>query len=267
MNNTIERNMSRIVVKNLPPKVTEEEIRQYFSKHGAITDLKLKYRDGIFRRFGFVGFCNAEEAEKSCQYFNGSFFKQSRITVEVCQDLVSDQKPQPWSKKGKEKLKALEKIDEETKKSEKKKKKKKKEKEEESVIEKLKDDSKFTEFLKLKEKGLVVDETKEVLKREDSSNSDDEEDDHEEEPGSRDGEESTDGEHENEEKLANKKEISDMDYLKLLKKKSVNAGKKRKPQKQRRKIKNGRNSSPLLSVPRRCVKQKQIKIEHSVKRM
>ncbi|XP_076053451.1 putative RNA-binding protein 19 [Oratosquilla oratoria] len=211
--------MSRIVVKNLPTKVSEEELRQYFSKYGTVTDLKLKYRNGEFRRFGFVGFCNAEEAEKSCSYFNGSFFKQSRITVEICQDIVSDNKPQPWSKKSKEKIKAEENIETESKKGDKKKKKKKEK--EESVIEKLKDDSKFTEFLKLKEKGLAIEEEKEISKSRGSSS--DDEDSHEEEIGSKNEEQSTDEEEENEDKIANKKEISDMDYLKLMKKKSVNA--------------------------------------------
>merc|ERR1739842_67922 len=95
--------MSRIIVKNLPKQTTEQDLKKHFSKKGILTDVKLKYRDGEFRRFAFLGFENSQEAQEACNFFNGTYIKQSQITVEVCHDIGSSQIQTSWSKRNKEK--------------------------------------------------------------------------------------------------------------------------------------------------------------------
>ncbi|KAF7683277.1 Multiple RNA-binding domain-containing protein 1 [Astathelohania contejeani] len=72
----------RIVIKNLPISIKEEEIRKEFSRHGTITDLHM-VRDqlGHFRRVCFIGYSSQSSAEEAIRYHNRSFIKNSRISV------------------------------------------------------------------------------------------------------------------------------------------------------------------------------------------
>ncbi|CAF3144105.1 unnamed protein product [Rotaria socialis] len=91
--------MSRVIVKNLPKQVKEEQIRKHFQPFGSITDLQLKYtKDGIFRRFAFVGFINDEEAQRAIDKLNKSYIGTSKIIVEQCFALNDSNRPRPWSK-------------------------------------------------------------------------------------------------------------------------------------------------------------------------
>ncbi|CAE6087406.1 unnamed protein product [Arabidopsis arenosa] len=76
---------SRIIVKNLPPKyVTEDRLRDVFSKKGEITDVKLKRKsDGRSRQFAYIGFRTEQEAQDAITYFNKSFIDTIQISVEV----------------------------------------------------------------------------------------------------------------------------------------------------------------------------------------
>merc|ERR1711915_749978 len=86
-----------------PLQTTEHDLKKHFSQKGNLTDVKLKYRDGEFRRFAFLGFENPQEAQEACQFFNGTYLKQSLIAVEVCHDIGSNQIQKSWSQKNKEK--------------------------------------------------------------------------------------------------------------------------------------------------------------------
>ena len=44
----------------------------------------MKYKNGTFRRFGFVGFEKEDEAKSAKEYFDGTYLKQSRVSVEIC---------------------------------------------------------------------------------------------------------------------------------------------------------------------------------------
>ncbi|XP_043230648.1 probable RNA-binding protein 19 [Amphibalanus amphitrite] len=91
--------MSRIIVKNLPKKVTEETLRETFSAKGYVTDVQLKYTpDGKFRGFAFIGFKTAEQADAAIDFFNGTFIGATKATVEKCASLGSTDKPRAWSK-------------------------------------------------------------------------------------------------------------------------------------------------------------------------
>lgn len=90
--------MSRLIVKGLPPGITQEALHSKFSEKGLVTDVQLKYKNGVFRKFGFVGFKTEDDAQAALNYFNGSCIGTSRIQVEVCSDLGSKLKPRAWSK-------------------------------------------------------------------------------------------------------------------------------------------------------------------------
>lgn len=78
--------MSRIIIKNLPPKgVDQEDIKKHFADIDNITDVTLKYNDfGTFRRFAFVGFKSEDAAQKAVEKLNNTFLKNNRIALEQC---------------------------------------------------------------------------------------------------------------------------------------------------------------------------------------
>ncbi|XP_014209588.1 probable RNA-binding protein 19 [Copidosoma floridanum] len=238
--------MSRLIVKNLPKNVTEDEIKDSFGEKGVITDVQLKFtEDGKFRRFGFVGYKTKEEASNALTYFNNSYFKNSKIVVELCAGLGDPSKPKSWSKyaldskvnhdkiaaeedKSKKKSKKNDAVEKE---DDKKKKKKKDEKSKvEEIINKHKDDPLFNEFIKSHIKGdtkIWSNDDLLVLNGDDDKNSDD----------SGKGSGKDDSDDAEDEKIA-KKAISDKEYFESLKAKSqgievkkVEESKKKGPQK------------------------------------
>lgn len=91
--------MSRIIVKNLPKKIKEERLREFFSSKGTVTDLQLKYtKEGVFRRFAFVGFKDEAQAAAAKEYFNNAYLDTSKLQVEMCAPLGDAEKPRSWSK-------------------------------------------------------------------------------------------------------------------------------------------------------------------------
>lgn len=61
--------------------------------------MQLKYtKDGIFRRFGFIGYLNDEQAQHAIEKLNKSYIGTSKIVVEQCFDLNDNNRPRPWSK-------------------------------------------------------------------------------------------------------------------------------------------------------------------------
>lgn len=68
--------------------MTEQTIKQIFSEKGTVTDVQLKYTpEGKFRKFGFVGYQNENEAEEAIKTLNNTFINTSKITVENCSAL------------------------------------------------------------------------------------------------------------------------------------------------------------------------------------
>ena len=61
--------------------------------------MQLKYTpDGKFRQFCFIGYRSEEEAQEAIKYFNNTCIQTSRIKVEVCAALGSEDKPLARSK-------------------------------------------------------------------------------------------------------------------------------------------------------------------------
>lgn len=76
--------MSRIIVKNLPKGVNEEEIRKVFAVKGTVTDVKvMKTKDGKERNFCFVGFKDDNMAKEAIKYFNGTYIRTTKVVVEA----------------------------------------------------------------------------------------------------------------------------------------------------------------------------------------
>ena len=76
--------MTRLIVKNLPNHITTDRLKEHFSQKGYVTDVKLNYtKDGIFRKFGFVGFKETKEAEAAVEFFNQTYIDTSKISVDI----------------------------------------------------------------------------------------------------------------------------------------------------------------------------------------
>ena len=75
---------TRIIVKNLPKNITEEEIKKHFSQKGVITDVKIMHKEnGQSRNFCFVGFKTEQSAKEAIKYFNQTYLKTMKISVEI----------------------------------------------------------------------------------------------------------------------------------------------------------------------------------------
>ncbi|XP_026327160.1 probable RNA-binding protein 19 [Hyposmocoma kahamanoa] len=215
--------MSRLIVKNLPNKVTNESLKEIFSQKGEITDVQLKYtKDGKFRNFGFIGYRTEGQAAEAQAYFDGTCIRSMKIQVQVCTNLGNENKPRAWSKYAPDSTayKNLHKNVNEDKKTLVKQKKKlvKNKNKITELLKKHKDDPLFTEFID----AHINDNTawiKEALQK--TTNSDE---DSAVEDGQMDGKETKEThetasndkkETKQEEKIANK-QISDLEYMKIL---------------------------------------------------
>lgn len=240
--------MSRLIVKNLPNGMKDERFRQMFAAFGTLTDCGLKFaKNGKFRKFGFVGFKSEADAEKALKHLDKSFVDTSRVIVEFCTDLGDPNKSRPWSKYSHqaEKLKEATGEQKQQDKGEKQDEKKGK-KEKKSLLGDLENDPGFQEFLavhknrtqvptwandsmeagsavaekskkqeKKKEKKAVSDDYLNFDSDESESDLENEEDAPEEQ---NDKQDTT--------KVALKKGLSDMDYLrsKMVKKSDIDEG-------------------------------------------
>ena len=90
---------SRLIVKNLPQKCSEQRLKEMFSSCGEVTDVKLmKTPTGTFRKFGFIGFSTDQEAEAALKHFNKTYVASSRIEVELAKPYGDQSLAKPWSK-------------------------------------------------------------------------------------------------------------------------------------------------------------------------
>ncbi|KAL9884461.1 putative RNA-binding protein 19 [Glossina fuscipes fuscipes] len=208
--------MSRIIVKQLPKKIDENELRNIFSATGHITDISMKYTpEGTFRQFCFIGYQAEDEAKKALEFFDKTCIHTRRIRVELCGDLGTENKPRPWSKYTKEKQKLLDLMNEKTVNSKENVNKISKLKE---IVEKYKDDAEFKEFLQAHDKHRLLWANDAKIKEDasPSSKSDNEEDVEENADDNNELPEKDDHDiADREERLATKS-ISDLEYMKSL---------------------------------------------------
>lgn len=85
--------MSRLIVKNLPSGLSENELRKSFAKFGKVTDCKLMKTDkGKSRRFGFVGYHNEKHANKALETLNNTLMLNQKVCVEICKSFNEERK-------------------------------------------------------------------------------------------------------------------------------------------------------------------------------
>ncbi|XP_054730684.1 probable RNA-binding protein 19 [Anastrepha obliqua] len=220
--------MSRIIVKQLPKNIGEEKLRNLFGTKGTITDMQLKYTpDGKFRQFCFIGYRSEEEAQEAIKYFNNTCIQTSRIKVELCAALGSDDKPQARSKSARKA--EAEKVQMESQKEMHEKKNNKKVSSLDEIMGKHKDDPDFQEFMKAHDnkRTLWANDAGEISQpNEEVEDPDEEVHTKTKENEDDEGNVKNEGE-ENDEKLA-EKPISDLDYMKNLMEKSTSTTESKK---------------------------------------
>ncbi|CAK1551172.1 unnamed protein product [Leptosia nina] len=215
--------MSRLIVKNLPNKVTVEKLKELFSEKGEVTDVQLKYtKDGKFRNFGFIGYRTEEQANAAREHFDETFVNSMKISVQACANLGDEKKPRAWSKYATD-SNAYKKIhkDEQQDTNKPKKKLSKAERHNNKIrelLKKHKDDPLFAEFIEahVNDKTSWIQDALTDLNKSDNDSGVEEEtaDSKDAEPTQNTYEKETP----NNSKVANA-QISDLDYMKVLMKK------------------------------------------------
>ncbi len=73
----------RLFVGNLPPKVTEAELREYFSTVGPLSYISVPTdrETGRQRGFAFLEFKDRAQADEAIRYFNNKSFKGNSLSV------------------------------------------------------------------------------------------------------------------------------------------------------------------------------------------
>ena len=91
---------SRLIVKGLPKYADEKRVKEHFSTHGQVTDVKvMRTREGTSRMFGFVGFSSVEEAVGAQKYYDRTYMDASRMEVGFAQRVGSEEgRRGAWSK-------------------------------------------------------------------------------------------------------------------------------------------------------------------------
>ena len=91
--------MSRLIVKNIPKHLSENDLATHFSsKGGVVTDAKIMYKNNRSRLFGFVGFKSEEMANEAQKYFNKTFLHTSKLDVEHAKAQNDSALARPWSR-------------------------------------------------------------------------------------------------------------------------------------------------------------------------
>lgn len=77
----------RLVIKNLPPKITESNIRTIFGEYGTITDIfVMKKNELVNRGVCFIGYSKQEYAREAIRQRHRSYVQNRQITVEMVRD-------------------------------------------------------------------------------------------------------------------------------------------------------------------------------------
>lgn len=66
-------------VSGLPPACSNDQLKKHFSSRFQTTDAHVLPK----RRIGFVGFKSPEAAKEAVDYFNKTYVKMSKISVEI----------------------------------------------------------------------------------------------------------------------------------------------------------------------------------------
>jgi RNA recognition motif-containing protein len=85
----------RIIVKNLPPGISKEELRELGDRYGRVISVELVPKPARGNPFGFVSYLSEEDAEFAIYRLSGLLYKNSQLAASF-----SNAKPQPKPKPG-----------------------------------------------------------------------------------------------------------------------------------------------------------------------
>ncbi|OJJ62392.1 hypothetical protein ASPSYDRAFT_28031 [Aspergillus sydowii CBS 593.65] len=77
---------TRVFVSGLPPTLSNDQLKKHFATRFQVTDAHVLPK----RRIGFVGFKSPEVAQQAVSYFNKTFMKMSKISVDIAKPIDSE---------------------------------------------------------------------------------------------------------------------------------------------------------------------------------
>ncbi|KAA8642333.1 RNA-binding ribosome biosynthesis protein MRD1 [Aspergillus tanneri] len=77
---------TRVFVSGLPPTFSNDQLRKHFATRFQVTDAHVLPK----RRIGFVGFKSSEVAQEAARYFNKTYVKMSKISVDIAKPIDSE---------------------------------------------------------------------------------------------------------------------------------------------------------------------------------
>ncbi|RAH79566.1 pre-rRNA processing protein Mrd1 [Aspergillus japonicus CBS 114.51] len=77
---------TRVFVSGLPPTFSDDQLRKHFASRFQVTDAHVLPK----RRIGFVGFKSHEAAQEAVSYFNKTYVKMSRISVDIAKPIDAE---------------------------------------------------------------------------------------------------------------------------------------------------------------------------------
>lgn len=76
---------TRVFVSGLPPTFSNDQLRKHFATRFQVTDAHVLPK----RRIGFVGFKSSDVAKEAARYFNKTYMKMSKISVEIAKPVCT----------------------------------------------------------------------------------------------------------------------------------------------------------------------------------
>ncbi|KAL4822036.1 hypothetical protein BDW67DRAFT_189857 [Aspergillus spinulosporus] len=77
---------TRVFVSGLPPTLTNDQLKKHFATRFHVTDAHVLPK----RRIGFVGFKSSEAAQQAVSYFNKTYMKMSKISVDIAKPIDAE---------------------------------------------------------------------------------------------------------------------------------------------------------------------------------
>ncbi|KAL4942408.1 hypothetical protein BDV06DRAFT_211841 [Aspergillus oleicola] len=77
---------TRVFVSGLPPTFTNDQLKKHFATRFQVTDAHVLPK----RRIGFVGFKSSEVAQQAVSYFNKTYMKMSKISVDIAKPIDAE---------------------------------------------------------------------------------------------------------------------------------------------------------------------------------
>ncbi|KAL4928532.1 RNA-binding ribosome biosynthesis protein MRD1 [Aspergillus undulatus] len=77
---------TRVFVSGLPPTLSNDQLKKHFATRFQVTDAHVLPK----RRIGFVGFKSSEVAQQAVSYFNKTYMKMSKISVDIAKPIDAE---------------------------------------------------------------------------------------------------------------------------------------------------------------------------------